>query len=107
VVEELAAVTVRTQQWARSFDRVLVHVDADVLDYDKFPIAENTGRRGGLDLPSLSRLLTVLCRLSSWRALTVTEVNPRHAPDEAESFRQLVTMLGEVLGAPSHDRGGP
>jgi len=42
-------------------------VDVDVLDYDEFPIAENTGRRGGLDLAALTRVLTDLCALPNWR----------------------------------------
>jgi arginase len=34
--------------WAQQYDGLLAHVDIDVLDYEKFPIAEHTGRRGGL-----------------------------------------------------------
>ena len=97
VVTEPSAVAARTRAWAEAFDSVLVHVDFDVLDYDLFPIAENTDRRGGLDLDSLSRLLSDLCGLPNWRALTLTEINPGHAPDEQQSFGQLIAMLGAVL----------
>ena len=62
VLTEPSAVAARTRAWAEAFDSVLVHVDFDVLDYDRFPIAENTDRRGGLDLDSLSRLLSVSVR---------------------------------------------
>jgi arginase len=97
VVEDPGAVARRTREWATAYDRVLVHVDVDVLDYDRFPIAENTGRRGGLDLGSLTELLADLCALPNRRALTLTEVNPEHAPDERHSFRQLIAMLAQVL----------
>jgi hypothetical protein len=30
--------------------------------------------------------------------LTLTEVNPDHAPDEAEAFRRLIEMLSGALG---------
>jgi arginase len=70
---------------------------AVLTDCDRFPIAENTSRRGGLDLDSLARLLSDLCALPNWRALTLTEINPGHAPDEQQSFGQLIAMLGDVL----------
>ena len=98
VIEDPTAVVNRIREWAKLFDRILVHVDFDVLDYDKFPIAENTDLRGGLDMSSLSGLLSELCDLPNWRALTLTEINPSHAPDERQSFQRIIEMLGEVLG---------
>jgi arginase len=97
VVRDPGEVVARTQTWAQEYDRLLVHVDIDVLDYDKFPIAENTGRRGGLELAQLTALLRELCALPNWRALTLTEVNPGHAPDESRSLRQLVAMLVDAI----------
>lgn len=98
VAEELEQVAARTRDWAKAYDRLLVHVDIDVLDFEKFPIAENTDLRGGLDLAALGRLLTELCTLPNWRALTLTEVNPGHAPDERHSFEHLISMLTGALG---------
>jgi arginase len=93
------AVLARTGEWALGLDRLLVHVDMDVLDYDAFPIAENTDRRGGLSLPKLGALLRVLCQLPNFRALTLTEINPEHAPDEAAAFDELISMLTAALAA--------
>jgi arginase len=93
------AVLARTGEWAIGLDRLLVHVDIDVLDYDAFPIAENTDSRGGLSLDELSALLDKLCRLPSFRALTLTEVNPEHAPDQAAAFERLITMLTTALSS--------
>ena len=90
-------VAARTADWARRFDRLLVHVDADVLEFDAFPIAENTSRLPGLDLPGLTRLLRDLCGLPSWRALTLAEINPEHAPANASSFDALISGLTHVL----------
>ena len=92
-----SAVAARTRPWAKTFDCLLVHLDVDVLDNDQFPIAENTRRRPGLDLPSLAGLVSDLCALPNWRALTLTEINPAHAPDERRSFQQLIALLCDAL----------
>jgi arginase len=98
VVGDLDAVAERTRAWAATYDRVLVHVDIDVLDYTKFPIAHEVRTSPGLELDQLTDLLRTLCDLDNWSALTLTEVNPHHAPDEAESFGRLIAMLSDALG---------
>lgn len=97
VRDDLPAVTGRTREWATQFDRVLVHVDADVLDFDQFPIAENTDSRSGLSLTELGLLLRALCTLPNWSGLTVCEVNPAHSRDEQDSFGRLIATLGHAL----------
>ncbi len=97
VVDDIDAVAERTHAWAASYDRILVHVDIDVLDYTKFPIAHEIRDTPGLELPQLARLLRDLRGLSNWSALTLCEVNPDHAPDEQSSFAQLIELLGDVL----------
>ena len=98
VQADAAAVLERTAAWAAGFDRLLVHVDADVLDFAAFPIAENTRRVPGLQLETLAEILRGLCRLPNWRCLTVTEVNPAHADDEVTAFTRLVQVLSGALG---------
>jgi arginase len=98
VVDDPDAVAERTRAWAASYDRILVHVDIDVLDYTKFPIAHEIRDSPGLELPQLARLLRDLHGLPNWSALTLSEVNPDHAPDERDSFGRLIEMLGDVLG---------
>ena len=98
VVDEPAAVLDRTRSWAASYDRLLVHVDIDVLDYTRFPIAEEVRDTPGLELSQLTRLVRDLCGLDNWRALTVTQIDPDHAPDRSDSFRQLIGMVVEALG---------
>lgn len=97
VLDDLTAVMARTREWAKSFDRLVVHVDADVLSYDAFPIAENTRRVRGLDLSGLTGLLSELCGLANFRGLTLCEINPGHAPDERDAFAQMIAMVGQVL----------
>jgi len=44
--------------------------------------------------------------LPNWRGLTLTEINPDHAPDEQQSFHQLIAMLCDVL-TPRSASAGP
>ena len=85
-------------EWARRFECVLVHLDADVLDFVAFLIAENTRRDLGLTLDELDTVLLELLPMPTWRVLTVAEVNPDHAPDDAATFARLNAMLTRALG---------
>jgi arginase len=87
----------RAVQWGAGFDRLLVHLDVDVLSYVDFPIAENVRRAKGLTLDELGRALNVLMTAPNWRALTITEVNPDHAPDEREIFARLIGVLTAAI----------
>ena len=97
VVADVDAAAKRATDWAASFERLLVHVDADVLAYTHFPIAENVRRENGLLLGQLSDLLMSLARAPNFKALTLTEVNPDHAPDEGRAFHALNRMLVDVM----------
>jgi arginase len=82
--------------WARRFDRLLVHVDADVLDFLDFPIAEETRRYKGLRFEQLVAALRELVAAPNWTTLTICEVNPDHDPD-GSSMRRLNEALADVL----------
>ena len=84
-------------KWAKRFDVILVHLDADVLDFAAFPIAENTRREMGLTLNELKVILNILLGAPNLRGLTISEVNPDHAPDEREAFTELISMLTSAL----------
>jgi arginase len=87
-------------RWARRFERLLVHVDADVLDFLDFPIAEETRRCRGLRFEQLVTVLRELVAAPNWTTLTICEVNPDHDPD-GSSMRRLSEALADVLsGAP-------
>ena len=85
------------ETWARRFDRLLVHVDADVLDYVDFAIAENARRNQGLTWSQLTSVLRELIAAPNWAALTICEVNPQHADEEGSSLRALAETLADVL----------
>jgi arginase len=88
----------RAVAWAAQHDRLLVHLDVDVLAFTDFPIAENTRRRSGLTLDELAQALRpLLSAAPNFRALTITEANPDHAPDEAASFSRLIEVLAAAM----------
>jgi arginase len=87
----------RAVAWGARYTRLLVHLDVDVLSYTAFPIAENVRRCEGLALEELAAAIAPLVTAPNWRALTLTEVNPDHAPDEAETFRRLIGVLSDAL----------
>lgn len=99
IVADPVGAASRAAAWAAKFERLLVHLDVDVLTYVDFPIAENTRRCDGLSLDTLTTVLRVVLAAPNWRALTLTEVNPDHAPDEAETFRQLIKMISRALSS--------
>jgi len=68
-----------------------------VLSWVDFPIAENSRRRDGLALDELTIVLRELVAAPRWRGLTVCEVNPDHAPDEAASFDVLAERMATIL----------
>lgn len=87
----------RAVAWGARYDRLLIHLDVDVLSFADFPIAENVRRCDGLSFEALSAALAPLVAAPNWRALTVTEVNPDHAPDERETFGRLIAALSKAL----------
>lgn len=91
------AVVASIGQWAAQFERLLVHVDIDVLDGAAFPLADNDRTIPGLPLPALGGLLEALCHLPNFAALTLCEVNPDRAIDEDAQFAELISLLVAAL----------
>jgi arginase len=94
---DIEAASARAAEWAARFDCVLVHFDVDVLSYIDFPIAENVRRCDGLKLEQAAVVLRRLTVLPQWRGLTITEINPDHAPNEAAAFERLNGVLADAL----------
>lgn len=101
---EVAAEPERTadrviNQWARNFDRVLIHLDVDVLDFADMPLAENTRRNVGLTFDQLARALRGLLAAPNWTALTICEVNPDHGASDGSTLLTFVSALTAAIAA--------
>jgi len=105
VVADPAEASRRAVEWGSRFDRLLIHLDADVLDFAKFALAENTRRGIGLDYAQLIGCLAPLLRAPNWRFLTLTEINPEHCSDAPEDLTRLCLDLAALLGGSHLEKG--
>jgi arginase len=87
------------EDFASSFDRLLIHFDVDVIDFNDAQLSEEAVRGDGLTLDAAVRALRVLCADERFAALTVTELNPDHADEGGEELRRFVDALAGALAA--------
>jgi arginase len=86
-------------EFAPRFDRLLVHFDVDVVDFNDAQLSEDALRGHGLRLDTAMRALRVLVASERLSALTVTELNPEHGDEEGETLRGFVGLLADALAA--------
>jgi arginase len=87
----------RAVSWARQFEKLLVHVDLDVLDYLDMPLAENNRRNWGLRFEQLMRALQVIVQAPHWSTLTICELNPDHGESDGSTLRTFIEALANIL----------
>jgi len=95
---ESAAAAVK-DGWAQGFQRLLIHLDVDVLDYLDMPLAENTRRNIGLRFDQLIAALSVLVSAPNWTALTISELNPDHGEIDGSTLRKFIVALVDALAS--------
>src|SRR5215218_5930976 len=71
----------RATKWSRRFDRVALHFDVDVIDFEDFPIAEHVRRKEGIAFDIVLAAVDSLFAIPNLAAVTITEINPDHDPD--------------------------
>jgi len=77
----------------------LVHLDVDVLDFVKAPLAENVnGRNSGPNLTELGMALATLWRDPQCLGLSIGQLVPAHAASDPTSLGRLIEAL-----TPPHD----
>ncbi len=87
----------RAVEWASRFDRLLIHLDVDVIDFENFPICEHTRRKMGLSFERAIAALTALLQAPNWCALTITEVNPDHGLADGSTIRDFAAAIASAL----------
>jgi arginase family enzyme len=107
VASEPAAAAERVvNAWARKFERLLIHLDVDVLDFADMPLAENTRRNVGLKFDQLVAALMALLAAPNWAALTVCEVNPDHGQEDGSTLDRFVGALSTTIASAARYRRG-
>ncbi len=97
VVADPVAAAHKATRWASRFDRLLIHLDVDVLDYVDMPLAENTRRNWGLRFEELMLALRVVLRSPNWSTLTVCELNPDHGEADGSTLRRFAASLASAI----------
>lgn len=85
--------------WLDSANRILVHLDVDVIDYMDLPLSENAGRNEGLAFGATMRALRTLVATPRLAAITVAEMNPDHDPDGTAVERFVAGLVQALSGA--------
>jgi arginase len=83
--------------WAKQYERLLVHLDVDVLDFLDMPLAENTRRNVGLKFDQLMASLRVFLAAPNWSTLTICELNPDHGESDGATLRTFAEALAKAL----------
>jgi arginase len=83
--------------FAPAYERLVVHFDADVVDFNDAPLSEHTGRNTGISLAAALESLAVLLADARVVALTVTEINPAHATADETALPRLIEGLAHAL----------
>jgi arginase len=78
-------------------ERILVHFDVDLIDFTDTPLSENTGRNEGLPYATVIEALHALLKDPRIAGLTLTELNPHHAEEGANSIERLAADLAQGL----------
>ena len=76
---------------------VVVHFDVDIINFTDAPLFEHTGRGTGIPLAAALHALPLLMADQRVSALTVTELNPRHAAADPGSFSRFTAGLVSAL----------
>lgn len=79
-------------------EALVCHLDVDVIDYPRFPLADCPRYHGGLSLPDTLDALEAATRHPGLACLTLTEANPDHDP-AGELTAQLVTGWSAAVAA--------
>lgn len=91
--------------WGAKFDRLLVHLDVDILNFGETPLAENSRKRG-LSFAALREALRGLLTAQNLAALTITEINPDHGAEDGSTLSMFAREMASLLGGAAVLRRG-
>ena len=84
-------------EWAANFERILVHFDVDVIDFNDLPLAENYSKNKGLSYSAALEFLEVLLKSPKVAGLTLTEINPDHGAEDGSTIQSFTQDLSRLL----------
>jgi len=87
--------------WATKFERILLHFDVDVVDFNHLPLAENYSKNKGLSYRHTLELLEILLQSPKFAGLTLTEINPDHGSEDGSTILRFAQDLSRLLALAS------
>lgn len=84
-------------RWAAKFERLLVHFDVDVVDFNDLPLAENYSKNKGLSYSHTLELLERLLKSPKFGGLTLAEINPDHGAEDGSTIKRFAEDLSQIL----------
>ncbi len=84
-------------KWATKFERLLVHLDVDVIDFNDLPLAENYSKNKGLSYSHTLELLEVFLKSPKFAGLTLAEINPDHGAEDGSTIQGFAQDLSRLL----------
>ena len=84
-------------KWGMDFERFLVHLDVDVIDFNDLPLAENYSKNKGLSYSHTLELLGVFLKSPKFVGLTLAEINPDHGAEDGSTIQRFAQDLSRLL----------
>ncbi len=82
------------------FDRYVVHLDVDVIDFTDAPLSENTGRNIGVSFRAAMDALRGVLADGGLAALTLAELNPAHAQADDGLLERFAAAVAQSMASP-------
>jgi arginase len=84
-------------KWAMKFERLLVQLDVDVIDFNDLSLAENYSKNKGLSYSHTLELLEVLLKSPKIVGLTLTEINPDDGTEDGFTIQRFAQDMSRLL----------
>jgi arginase len=82
---------------ASRYDRYLIHLDVDVVDFTDAPLSEHPSRNTGLTLDEMLSALRILATDPGLVAITLTELNPHNAAADEGLLERFAASFAAVI----------
>jgi arginase len=84
-------------KWAAKVERILVHFDVDLINFNELPLAENYSKNKGLSYNQALEVLQVFLKSPKFAGLTLTEINPDHGSEDGSTILRFAQDLSRLL----------
>lgn len=99
VIDDPAKANRKALDWAGQFDRLVLHFDVDLIDFEDFPLSENVRRKEGLTFKQAMSAIATLLGAPNLAAFTIAEINPDHGREDGSTIREFSQRMVHAITA--------